>query len=129
MNKKELFGTLLGTLTGGIGFILLFVNQYDNKNIDSETLDTDLLIIAFMGSITGASIGAMFGKIVSECIESRSEREAYREFFESQRTELNSNQLVNETTSLLQEHIININNEENLLNTNNSSSHNHCNIL
>ncbi|WP_339046248.1 hypothetical protein [Spiroplasma endosymbiont of Colias croceus] len=131
MNKKELFGTLSGILVGGIGLTLLYENSFDNdnKNEHVQDLNSILLCTAIVGSIIGGMIGLMFGQIVSNCIEERSETNAYREFFESQRIEPILNQLVNETTPLLQEHIININNEQNLSNTNISSNYNNLNSL
>lgn len=131
MNKKVLFGTLLGIITGGVGLTLVFVNFLTNHENRPENLnkykflDIDLCIV----SMVGGMLGTAFGKLVSEYIEQSSEREAYREFFEGQRIETNSNQLANESTPLLQEHIVNINEEENLLNISNISNHSHSNIL
>ncbi|WP_375318220.1 hypothetical protein [Spiroplasma endosymbiont of Virgichneumon dumeticola] len=131
MNKKILCGTLSGIIIGGMGFTFSFLKFFE-KNIEIRTnknFDIDLSIIACIGSFVGGFSGFLVSSLISDCIEERSEREAYREFFESQRIENIPNQLVNESTPLLQEHILNINNEENLLNTNNHSNHNHCIIL
>lgn len=131
MNKKILCGTLSGIMIGGMGLTIIFLNFFEN-NVEIKkykNFDVNLSIIACIGSLIGGQIGTIFGLCISNCIEQRSEREAYREFFESQRIETTANQSVNESTLLLQEHIVNINEEENLLNTNNNYNHNRCIIL
>ncbi|WP_425376850.1 hypothetical protein [Spiroplasma endosymbiont of Aleiodes alternator] len=57
--------------------------------------------------------------------------ELYKLWEEENKSNLNISGQVHEdkTSPLLQEHILNINNEENLLNTNNHSNHNRCIIL
>ena len=127
MNRKLLFWTLLGTIIGGNLYALVAWNIV-KKNIKKEEGFLEAYIaLTLFGCITGSLWGFQISK---NCYANNNNHdEAYREFFEDQQIDQNSTNLSNETTPLLQEHIVDINNVENLPNTINQVNFNNCIIL
>lgn len=131
MNKKILFSTLLGIMTGGLGLVYWTLKKLENENKIIDIDNTKLSLITVLGAFYGGTTSFLISNYCFHNIEEENLQNDpdYREFFERQRMEPNSNQLVNESTPLLQEHIININNEENLLNIDTPFNNSRINIL